>query len=165
VAKTILLVRHAKSSWDSDNIADFDRPLNERGKRDAPEMARRLKKKQQIDLFISSPAKRAKRTAEYFAREFNIDEDKILFRPRLYHAASLDFIDTIRELDDEFTQVAIFSHNPGITDFASSLTATRIDNMPTCAFIAFRIQADRWAEFDKAEKSFLYFDYPKSEQN
>jgi phosphohistidine phosphatase len=163
VAKTILLVRHAKSSWDNDNMGDYERPLNERGKRDAPEMARRLlKKKQHIDLFVSSPAKRAKRTAEFFAREFNVDEDKILFIPRLYHAASLDFIETIQELDDAFDHAAIFSHNPGITDFASSLTATRIDDMPTCAVIAFKIMTDRWAEFKNAEKAFLFFDYPKS---
>jgi phosphohistidine phosphatase len=163
VAKTLLLIRHAKSSWEGDNIADFERPLNERGKRDAPDMAKRLvKQKQAIDLFVSSPAKRAKRTAEYFAREFNVDEDKILFKPRLYHAARLDFIETIQELNDRATQVAIFSHNPGITDFASSLTSTRIDDMPTCAIIAFKIMTDRWAEFEKAEKSFLFFDFPKS---
>ena len=144
-------------------MGDYERPLNERGKRDAPEMARRLlKKKQHIDLFVSSPAKRAKRTAEFFAREFNVDEDKILFIPRLYHAASLDFIETIQELDDAFDHAAIFSHNPGITDFASSLTATRIDDMPTCAVIAFKIMTDRWAEFKNAEKAFLFFDYPKS---
>lgn len=166
MAKTLLLIRHAKSSWEGDNISDFDRPLNDRGKRDAPEMARRLiKNKQAIDLFVSSPAKRAKRTAEYFAREFNVDEDKILFIPRLYHAARLDFVETIQGLSDKEGEVAIFSHNPGITDFASSLTSTRIDNMPTCAIIAFKILTDRWAEFEKAQKSFLFFDYPKSDKH
>jgi phosphohistidine phosphatase len=163
VAKTLLLIRHAKSSWEGDNIADFERPLNERGKRDAADMAQRLmKKKQVIDLFVSSPAKRAKRTAEYFAREFKVDEDKILFIPRLYHAARLDFIETIQEFKDSVAQVAIFSHNPGITEFASSLTSTHIDNMPTCAIVSFKIMTDRWVGFEKAEKSFLYFDYPKS---
>jgi phosphohistidine phosphatase len=163
VAKTLFLIRHAKSSWDGDNIPDFDRPLNERGKRDAPEMARRLlKKKQHIDLFVSSPAKRAKRTAEYFAHEFDVNEDRILIIPRLYQAARLDFVETIQELHDKVDRVAIISHNPGITDFASSLTSTRIDDMPTCAIIAFKVMTDRWAEFEKAEKSFLFFDYPKS---
>jgi len=163
LAKTILLIRHAKSSWDNENLPDFERPLSERGKRDAPEMAKRLlKKKQRIDQFVSSPAKRARRTAEYFAREYDVDENKILFVPRLYHAATLDFIETIQELNNAAEQVAIFSHNPGITEFASSLTSTRIDDMPTCAIIAFKVMADRWEDFAKAEKTFLYFDYPKA---
>ena len=66
--KTLLLIRHAKSSWDEPGISDFDRPLNERGKKDAPIMAKRVKEKAiELDHLISSPAKRAKKTAKYFA--------------------------------------------------------------------------------------------------
>src|SRR5580765_3411656 len=113
--KTLLLIRHAKSSWDSAASKDFDRPLNERGKKNAPEMASRLlKKKIDIDLFVSSPAKRAKTTAILFTREFEKKEEKIIFDPQLYNADIENFYDVISKLDDKYTSVAIFSHNPGI---------------------------------------------------
>src|SRR4051794_9695084 len=75
--KTLILVRHAKSSWDQPGVSDIDRPLNERGKSDAPQMAKRLKERNiKIDLFISSPAKRAKKTAKYFAEEYDQKKDE-----------------------------------------------------------------------------------------
>jgi phosphohistidine phosphatase len=161
--KTLLLIRHAKSSWDSAVSSDFDRPLNERGKKDAPEMARRLiKSGMTIDLFVSSPARRAKKTAELFAREFHKQEGEILFIPRLYHAVQEDFYEIIRELDPRSNHVAVFSHNPGITDFANSLTEMRIDNMPTCSIFVVKIPVLTWAPFPDASKEFLRFDYPKS---
>jgi len=79
--KILLLIRHAKSSWDDISVTDFDRPLNERGKKDAPMMARRLSdKKIKIDAFVASPAKRAKKTAVFFAKEFGVDENDIVFK-------------------------------------------------------------------------------------
>ena len=77
--KTLLLVRHAKSSWDDPGMDDIDRPLNDRGKTDAPVMAKRLKNKGvRIDTFISSPAKRARRTARYFAEEYHLEKKDII---------------------------------------------------------------------------------------
>ena len=79
--KQLLLIRHAKSDWNDASLSDFDRPLNNRGKTDAPVMAKRLlDKKVKIDLFISSPAKRAKKTASIFAKEYDIKKDKINFK-------------------------------------------------------------------------------------
>ena len=80
--KTLLLIRHAKSSWDNATLSDFERPLNERGKYDAPLMAKKLKdKKIEIDAFVSSPAKRAKKTAEIFMHEFEVKEKKLCYYP------------------------------------------------------------------------------------
>ena len=144
-------------------MPDFDRPLNERGRKDAPEMARRLiKKSYGIDFFVSSPAKRAKKTAELFMKEFGANEKKILFLPALYHATPRDFEEAIASLDNRFDRVAIFSHNPGISEFVNSLTDVHIDDMPTCAIFGLSLASDSWKAFSQAEKTFLFFDYPKA---
>ena len=161
--KTLILVRHAKSSWDSPGLSDFDRPLNERGKADAPEMAGRLKEKKiNVDLFVSSPAKRAKKTAKYFAEVFDVKKEEILLVDDLYLATQQAFISTIESMDDKYNTIAVFSHNPGITEFASSLTNVRVDDMPTCAVFAAQADTERWKDFSAAEKKFLFFDYPKN---
>ncbi len=162
--KTLFLIRHAKSSWDNTVLNDFDRPLNERGKKNAPEMAKRLiKKKIEIDLFVSSPAERAKKTAELFSKEFSQEKDKILFVHELYHAAPNVFNTVISHLDNKYKTVAVFAHNPGITEFANLLTEARIDNMPTCSIFAVRADIENWDAFRESKKEFLFFDYPKSQ--
>ncbi len=161
--KTLILVRHAKSSWDTPGLSDFDRPLNERGKRDAPEMAKRVKEKDiKPDLLVSSPAKRAKKTAACFAAEFEMDKDDILLVDGLYLATPDAFSKAVGELENMYDTVCLFSHNPGITEFASSLSNVRIDDMPTCAVFAVQAETDKWAKFIAAEKKFLFFDYPKN---
>jgi phosphohistidine phosphatase len=163
--KSLFLVRHAKSSWDDVLLSDFERPLNERGKDDGPKMAKRLRKKNvKIDAFISSPAKRAKKTAEYFAKEFDVDKDEIIFISALYDADVTDFAETVKNLDDSYNNVALFSHNPGITSYANQLIDTPgIDNMPTSSVFAIMSDAQKWKDFAKAKKEFLFFDYPKKE--
>ena len=162
--KNLILVRHAKSDWNTPSLSDFERPLNERGKRDAPVMVKRLlDKKIKIDAFVSSPAKRAKRTASIFAKEYHSDKDKIIFQEDLYAAPAEVFYDVIGKLDDRFDTVAVFSHNPGITEFANSLTDVRIDNIPTCGIFAVKLKAKSWADFKKTEKEFWFTDYPKAE--
>jgi phosphohistidine phosphatase len=161
--KTLLIIRHAKSSWDHVIANDMDRPLNERGKRDAPAMARRLLRSGvHIDLFVSSPAKRARNTAELFIREFGKKEEAILFVPQLYHAPAQTFREVICNLGDGYDSVALFSHNPGITAFVNSLTSVRVDNMPTCGVFAITTSAESWRDFSAAGKEFWFFDYPKA---
>jgi len=161
--KIVLLIRHAKSSWEDITIDDFERPLNDRGKRDAPEMARRLlKRKQEIDAFISSPAKRAKKTALLFAEEFKFDKDKVKFHDYLYHPSRENLLRAIESAPDKADNIAIFSHNPGITAFVNELTETKVDDMPTCAIFAVSADIKRWKDFQNAARKFLYFDYPKS---
>jgi len=160
--KSLLLIRHAKSSWASDVLNDFDRPLNERGKKEAPEMASALiKNKIAIDCFVSSPAKRAKKTAKLFIAEFGKDESGIIFIPELYHARAETFSKVIATLNDDYETVAIFSHNPGITEFANMLVDIELDNMPTCSIFAVKSSVDRWSEFANAKKEFWFFNYPK----
>lgn len=161
--KTLLIVRHAKSSWDSADISDIDRPLNDRGKRDAPVMAQRLiKAGVVIDRFVSSPAKRARSTAEHFAHAYDRKSKEILQVPDLYHADIPLFKQVVAGLDDDDDTVAIFSHNPGITAFANALTDIRLDNMPTCAIFAVRNEVAHWKDFFSGGAKFWFFDYPKA---
>ena len=159
--KSLIIIRHAKSSWDSASLSDFDRPLNDRGKRDAVEMAQRLLKREiKMDAFISSPAKRAKKTAEAFAAELGINT--IIFQEGLYHAPSSFLFDTITDCDDRFNSIAIFCHNPGITDFVNTLTVDmRTDNVPTCGMFAVKSRIDSWKNFTLTSNEFLFYDYPK----
>lgn len=161
--KKLYIVRHAKSSWGDFTTPDFDRPLNERGKKDAPVMAGRLlDKKADIGVFISSPAKRAKATCREFVKVYARDKEEIVFIDELYHASVETFYKVAGSIDDQFKSAIIFSHNPGITDFVNSLAAgAKIDNMPTCAIFAVDIETESWGDFLKAKKKFLFFDYPK----
>jgi len=161
--KTILLIRHAKSSWDNTVQKDFDRPLNERGLKDAPAMAKRLLEKNvQIDALISSPAKRAITTCMLFAEVYSIKPKDIITYNDLYNAQPPTFLKAIKAANDTFNTIAIFAHNPGVTDFANRLTDTRIDDMPTCAIFAIQADIEQWKDFEKAKRQFLFFDYPKN---
>jgi len=160
--KHLLLIRHAKSSWDF-NVEDFDRPLNDRGEKNAPEMAKRLIEKDiKIDAFVSSPANRALSTAKLFVNEYGKKAKNIITVPALYSASIETFYSVIEELNDDDKTVAIFSHNPSITEFANELTDTRVDDMPTCAIYAVKTDIKKWKDFRDAEKRFWFFDYPKS---
>ncbi len=161
--KTLLLVRHAKSSWDNTILKDFERPLNERGKHDAPLMAKRIKdNKIEIEAFVSSPAKRAKKTAALFMNEFGVKAKNLILVPSLYEAALENFYETVEHLKGKYDTVALFAHNPGITDFINSLQCSSVYDMPTCGVYAVKIKTKKWEEFREAEKEFLFFDYPKN---
>ena len=161
--KQLFVIRHAKSDWGDFTVPDFDRPLNERGKADAPVMAKRLLAKNiKIDAFVSSPAKRAKKTCKLFCNEYAVKEDKIIFIEKLYLAHAEIFFEKIKELDNKYDHVAIFSHNPGITDFANRLCeSVHIDEMPTCSIFAIESNITNWKDFKEAENKFLFFDFPK----
>src|SRR5256885_6516711 len=145
--KTLLLVRHAKSSWELPGQDDIDRPLNERGKEDAAAMAKRLKdKKMGIDLFLSSTAKRARRTARIFADEYDVKKEDIELDEGLYLATSAAFSKAIGKIKNKYDNVALFSHNPGITEFVNGLTEVHIDDMPTCSIFAVQADTKDWSE-------------------
>ena len=162
MAKILFLIRHAKSSWDDPAVADFDRPLNDRGKRDAPEMAKRLaEKKADIDAFVTSPAKRAKQTCKRFAKQFDVLKKKVVEDRALYEAGREDFYNVISGFKNKWDSVAVFSHNPGITSFINELTENKIDDMPTCGIFALKVNAERWEDFPLAPKEFWFFESPK----
>lgn len=124
--------------------------------------ARLIKAGADIDRFVSSPARRARQTAELFVRAFDRKEKEIQFIDELYHAPLQTFKDVVAALDDKDNNVAIFSHNPGITAYVNILTSVRLDNMPTCAVFAVKSPTEHWSEFQSAGPQFWFFDYPKS---
>lgn len=165
--KTLYLIRHAKSSWDEPDLGDFERPLNKRGKKDAPNMAKRLKEKRVApDFMISSPATRAFDTCKEFARILDYDKDKIKTDKRLYHADEDQILTVIRELKDrerdEEEVVLLFGHNPGLTEFANSLLNESIDNIPTCGIVKAQLKIDRWKDAAFGCGELEFFDFPKS---
>jgi len=161
--KTLLIIRHAKAET-TFAINDFERPLNERGKKDAPAMAQRLMdRKITIDAFISSPAKRAKKTATLFCETMGGSENDIVLVSSLYNAPFEVFYEVINGVSNSFNTIAIFAHNPGITYFVNELSSSvQIDNMPTCGVFAINLDINNWSEFAKSKKNFLFFDYPKN---
>lgn len=161
--KTLVLIRHAKSSWKGEGLTDFERPLNERGQRDAPEMASRLKARGlKIDGFVSSPAIRAKKTAKLFMEILDGNDTELTLIPELYDASLLSFKKVVENISDTLDTVALFAHNPAITDYVNSLGTTPVDDMPTCAVYAVKINGESWIDIQVVEKEFLFFDYPKN---
>jgi phosphohistidine phosphatase len=120
-----------------------------------------LERKAKIDVFISSPAKRALKTARIFANAYGRDDDDIVIHQELYLPAAPVFFDIIGALDDEYRSAAIFSHNNGITEFANMLGVALIDNIPTCGIFAVSANTETWSAFRDSKKEFLFFDYPK----
>ncbi|MBL7858657.1 MAG: histidine phosphatase family protein [Cyclobacteriaceae bacterium] len=166
--KTLYLVRHAKSSWADPDQADFERPLNERGKRDAPRMAKRLKEKEiHPDLIFSSPAKRALSTSKRMAKILKYPKDGIKTDQKLYHASDDTLLSMIQNLKDKFECVVIVGHNPGLTDFVNSFLSEEldIDNIPTCGVVAFKLEIDAWSKATWGIGKMLFFDYPKSKED
>ena len=160
--KQLLVIRHAKSSWSLIGQDDFDRPLNDRGLRDAPAMAQKLlDKKVSIDTFISSTANRAFTTATCFAKAYGVNAESINGLKQLYHAYPPVFYEVISKLDDAIITAAVFAHNPGITMFVNELTTSRIDTMPTCGIFAIKAEINNWKDFKVAKKTLWFFDYPK----
>lgn len=160
--KELILVRHAKSSWENAALDDFDRPLNERGKKDVITMSEKLLARNvKPDLFISSPAKRTWTTARAFAKTFKVKSDDIELITPLYQALPSEFYSVIKEIDNKHNCVVMFTHNTGLTDFANELTNVHVDNVPTCGIYAVKVDCDNWKDFAKCNKHFWFFDYPK----
>jgi phosphohistidine phosphatase len=127
-------------------------------------MAKRLRKRKiELDAFITSPAKRARKTALIFFEEFELKKERFIEEPELYGASESDFYKVIGNIKDKYDCIALFSHNPGLTDFANDLTDTRVDNIPTTGIFAVKADCKNWSEFREAKKEFLFFDYPKLE--
>jgi len=159
--KTLYLIRHAKSYWGNHSLSDFDRPLNKRGKRDAPFMGKILfDKKVNPDLIISSPARRAQNTATEIADKIGYSQKKILFDENLYEASSNDIFNVIRNIDKKYSSLMIFGHNPGLTMFNNSVSEVYIDNIPTCGVVALQFEHN-WSEINSVRCTQLFFDYPK----
>ena len=160
--KTLTLVRHAKSSWDDRELSDRERPLNKRGKRDAPLMAKRI-----IDagirpsLIISSPAVRAWKTAKIFARELNYPIEFLQREDGLYLASLDNLLDAVATQDSGFNNLMLFAHNPGLTDFANYLVPGLTNNLPTAGVVSVSLACDDWMLYDRPKTDLLVYEYPK----
>jgi phosphohistidine phosphatase len=161
MAKTLYLMRHAKSSWADMSLGDFDRPLNQRGQRDAPEMGRRLKNRGvKPDIILCSPAQRARQTAGLLIRELEGDMDDIQFDERIYEASLDTLLNLIRSLPEGCTSVMVIGHNPSMGWLANQLSGFQIEKMPTCAVAAFELASFSWRDMGAENARLLDFDYP-----
>jgi phosphohistidine phosphatase len=160
---TLYLVRHAKSDWNDPTMADFDRPLNERGKRNAPFMGKKLfESGEKPELLVSSSAKRAFSTAKRIAKELKYDESKIVRVDELYHASVKAWLKVVNAFDvTKAKSIMCFGHNNGITEFVNYLTDGRIENMPTCSIAKIQFDVDKWEMVSGGTGELVNFDYPK----
>jgi len=162
--KTLYLVRHAKSSWKHPELSDFERPLNKRGKNDAPFMGKMLYDKGiNPELIISSPAKRASSTAKIIASELNYDKEKIIFDKNIYEGTGRRLLEIISEIKEKYNFVMLFGHNPGLTVLSNNLSDRFIDNIPTSGVVALEFNTS-WKEIELNSAGFLFFEYPKKHQ-
>lgn len=160
--KRLTLIRHAKSSWDLPELSDFDRPLNKRGKRNAPEMGQRLADQQvHPDLLVTSPARRALDTALVIAEAIGYPSEAIQREPRIYEASVAQLLQVIEELPADCRHAFLFGHNPGLTELANALTAGGIDNIPTCGVVDCELDISDWSVVGAGCGRLLEFDYPK----
>ena len=160
--KSLTLVRHAKSSWDDDSIADRDRPLSKRGERDAPKMGKRiLKAGIRPSLMLSSPANRAWTTARLVAAEIGYPPEFLQREDDLYLATVSDILDVIAAQDEGFNHLMLFGHNPGLTDFANFLVPGLTGNVPTAGVVSVSIHTDSWDLRDRPEAELVLYDFPK----
>lgn len=161
--KTIYFVRHAKSSWDDITLDDHDRPLNSRGKRDAPMMAQRLADLGvTADGLVSSTARRAKDTSEAFRRALDISAANCQYDQSLYHAWPAGIEKRVQKVSDDWDTVLFFGHNPGYTDLANQPKhQSFIGNVPTCGIVMVEADVDSWTNFTLAKARRAGYFYPK----
>lgn len=159
----LTLIRHAKTEPAHSGQKDWDRVLEARGQRDAPEMGKRLKDRQfKPDKVLSSPAVRTLATATLLVRELGISASKVIADERLYLASAKDLLKAIRELGGVAQHLMLVGHNPGLTEFADQLSHERsIDNLPTCAMYSLQFDVPHWTELGWDSGVDVEFDYPK----
>ena len=146
--KILYLLRHAKSSWDDPEMADFDRPLNGRGRRAAPLVAEFMQDKGiRPGLVVCSPAARALQTAELVAGAEGIDAP-IKFDRRIYEAHPLDLLKVVCETDESVAELMLVGHNPGLEELTERLTGER-ERLPTAALVRIELKADGWAQVEE----------------
>jgi phosphohistidine phosphatase len=163
--KKLYLVRHAKSSWEDNNLYDMDRPLKGRGIRDAYSSAQWLaSQNEKADRIYSSPATRALHTALIFSRELDYPFSEIDILPELYESTAKEMADIIQTIPDHHESAMLFGHNPCMTDFLNSCINHRIDNVPTSGIACLKFPVERWAEVN-GQAELIFFDYPKRRKN
>jgi len=163
--KRLLICRHAKSSWRDVDLNDFDRPLNKRGERDAPEMGRRLARRGiRPDLIMASPAARALATALHYADQLGVPPERVQRNPPQYAATVKSLLNLLRTVDPKVNTLLLVGHNPESTDLANVLIGrSAIDNIPTSGIVALEWPLASWEDLAPGTGTLLFFDYPKKE--
>lgn len=161
--KQLLICRHAKSSWDDASLSDVERPLNKRGRRDAPEMGRRLAERGLLpDLILASHATRAWTTAEAYADRLGYPPDRIQVDPGLYTATAASLLALVRALEPRLGRILLVGHNPECTAFANLLGNLDLDNLPTGGIVALEFHTRSWQEILPGQGQLLFVDFPKN---
>jgi phosphohistidine phosphatase len=143
--KTLMVLRHAKSSWDEPGLDDHARPLNDRGERDAPRMGRLVRDRDLLpDLILSSDAVRARLTAEAVAAAAGFD-GTIQLEPSLYLASAAGILEVLSSIDEDAGRVMIVGHNPGLEELVARLTRGP-ESLPTASLALITLRIDRWAD-------------------
>jgi len=160
--KTLYLVRHAKSSWKYPNLDDFERPLNNRGRKNAPFMGKVLKKlKVAPDLVISSPANRASTTARMIAAAINYPLGNIRYSEAIYEFSEKALIHVVKQIDDAVNKAMVVGHNPAINGLANYIGDQPIGNIPTCGAICVELDISSWAKLNAHCGKLKFFEFPK----
>jgi phosphohistidine phosphatase len=161
--KTLYLLRHAKSSWDFPQLSDHDRPLNNRGRNDAPLIGEQLAKRNIMpDLIVSSPAVRALSTATLIAKELGYDLEKIAIEEKTYPADPEELLTIIQNTPPKVEELMLVGHNDGLTDLVNQLSPTYIDNVPTTGIVSLSFDTDAWEKISPQNARFNFFDTPKN---
>ncbi len=164
--KTLYLVRHAKSSWDSPNLTDFERPLNDRGRKAAPLMAKYIFDKGILpQRFVSSEAVRAISTARLFADKMQYAQKDIDQDSRIYNSTSPELLKVIQSLDDNYNSIALFGHDTSITVTTEELSNQRFLHFPTCGVAGIQLNVNSWADVKEGCGQLLFFYFPKGVQD
>lgn len=160
--KTLYIVRHAKSSWKDQKLDDFERPLNKRGRKNAPFMGATLKKRGVMpDFIMASPANRAAMTARIIAFQIDYPLEEIFYDESLYGIGARDAIDLIKVINDDVSRLMLVGHNPGLTSLANRLGDDPVSNIPTCGVYAVRLDISSWEKMNDRCGKTEFFEYPK----
>ena len=155
MAKTLLLMRHAKSSWKEEDLKDIDRPLNKRGKKDAPLMAKLLKKENLLpDLVLCSSAKRSRHTVRAMFEELDIPEDIVVELDSLYLAEPQAYLEAIHEQSENAHCILVVGHNPGLEALAQVLTDSVV-SLPTATIAEIKLPIKKWSDLSEETKGTL----------
>jgi phosphohistidine phosphatase len=159
--KRLTIMRHAKSSWDDFSLSDYERPLNERGFRDAPLMGEILNQKDlHLNLFLSSPANRAKTTAEIIADSIGFGAENITYKESIYESSEFNLLMMIKGLDEAVESCMIVGHNPALTAIINKLSNFTLLNLPTAGVVSIAFSTP-WAEIKPYQGEMLFYEYPK----
>jgi phosphohistidine phosphatase len=159
--KNLLIIRHAKSSWEDPYLDDHQRPLSPRGLKDIPTISRKLTTKGvHLEWIISSDADRAKSTALLLAQSLGPPAAELVFSRDLYHASAQRLLDQIRKAPDHYQNIGIVGHNPGMNELIWMFSG-EIDNLPTAGIYGITFSAESWKEVSPGNSSFWFFDFPK----